>query len=145
MISRLNMSVFAASFFLFGCGLLDKVETKRQESPMVQDVAFQARDGDFLKKKLLVLPFLDSDVQRSQNVTEVARRAVVDDLVDSKHFIVINNTDVGQDLRSFVKKKHVGRYVFTILALDVMTQYLMYYAENTPPHEQVVEVSGKTK
>jgi hypothetical protein len=92
--------------FLIGlssCGTMP-VENRRQEAPQVQEVPFQARDGEVLKKKLIVLPFLDSQLQRSQNVVEVARKSVVDDLIDSRHFIVINNSDIGQDLSAFVKE-----------------------------------------
>lgn len=86
-----------------GCSLFE-VETKRSESPVVKEVPFQAREGEELKKKLIVLPFLDSELQRSQNVTDIARRAVVEDLVDTRNFIVINNADVGKDLGSFVNE-----------------------------------------
>ncbi|MCB0350819.1 MAG: hypothetical protein KDD38_06525 [Bdellovibrionales bacterium] len=88
---------------LSGCGLFN-VETKRQESPTVREVPFEARSGDLLKKKLLVLPFLDSELQRSRNVVDVARRTVIDELIDTRNFIVINNSDIAQDLGAFVKE-----------------------------------------
>lgn len=96
-------NLFICVSFLGACSLFD-VQTKRQETPVVQDVPFEARNGDLLKKKLLVLPFLDSELQRSRNVTDVARKVVVEDLFNTRNFIVINNADVGQDLGSFVKE-----------------------------------------
>lgn len=88
---------------LTSCGLLS-VEKRQASGPMVRDVPYQARESDLLKKKILVLPFLDSELQRSQNVSDSARRAVVEGLLETNNFIVVSNTDVGQDMKSFVKE-----------------------------------------
>lgn len=93
----------AAALALSSCSLLD-VETRRPDAPVVREVPYQARESDELKKKLLVLPFLDSELQRSHNVTEVARRTVVEDLIGTRQFIVVSNADLGKDLSAFVKE-----------------------------------------
>jgi hypothetical protein len=103
-----------------GCSLFGGVETKRGEAPTIKEVPFQARDGQELKKKVIVLPFLDSELQRSHNVAEVARRTVVEELVASKNFIVINNSDLNQDLSAFVKEsKEYDMVAVTRLAANI--------------------------
>jgi len=88
---------------LCACGLME-VDNRRQEMPQVRDVPFQARETEDLRKKVIVLPFLDSELQRGQAVIDVSRRAVVEDLVESRNFIVLNNSDLPQDLGAFVKE-----------------------------------------
>ncbi len=88
--------------FLAGCGMF-QVDSRRPEVPM-REVPFTARDGDDLRKRILVLPFIDNELQRSQNVVEVARRTVVEELLNTRAFVVVNNSDIGQDLSTFVKE-----------------------------------------
>lgn len=90
-------------FYLAACGLL-QVDSRSSEAPMVREVPYQARESEELRKKLLVLPFLDSDPQRSKAVVEIARRSVVEDLVGSGNFIILNNSDFPQDLSSYLKE-----------------------------------------
>lgn len=87
-------------FLIVGCaGLMQQRGPVR--SAEVRDFPHQARTGDELRKKILVLPFIDSELQRSHAVTEIARRTVVEELVKTGQFVVINNNDFPQDLRSF--------------------------------------------
>lgn len=88
---------------LNSCGSLN-LDNKHSQSPAVRDVPYQARESDLLKKKILVLPFIDSELQRSQNVKDIARRTVVEDLLETNNFIVVSNSDIGQDLKSFLKE-----------------------------------------
>ena len=99
-------STFLSALVLSGCSLFSSVDTRRKEIPVVQEVPFQAREGEDLRKKILVLPFIDSELNRSQRVTDVARQVVVEDLVNSKQFIVIDNSDLGQDVKSFLKSSN---------------------------------------
>ena len=90
-------------FVLVGCAGIMHQRAAPSRSPEVRDFPHQARAGDELRKKILVLPFIDSELQRSHNVTEIARRTVVEELVRTGQFVVINNNDFPQDLRSFQK------------------------------------------
>ncbi len=87
-----------------GCSLMSVESRHKDGAPQVRDVPFEARESDEMRKKVLVLPFLDSELQRSTSVKEVARRTVVDELNDTRSFIVINNSDLPQDVGSFVKE-----------------------------------------
>src|SRR6185312_11627459 len=100
-----KIALIAISMALCSCGVMDvqsnhgpNTASANALSPQVHDVSFYARaNGGDLRKKVIVLPFLDGDVQHSvqhsQTVKEVARRTVVDDLVGTNEFIVINNND----------------------------------------------------
>jgi len=103
--SRTAFSLFSLAVIsvLAGCGTTN-IESRRNELPQVRDVPFQARETEDLRKKVIVLPVIDSELQRSSNIVEAARRAIVEDLLNSKNYIVINNSDLPQDMKSFVKE-----------------------------------------
>lgn len=86
------------------CGSLGLETQHKEATPQVRDVPFQARDTDDMRKKVIVLPFLDTELQRSNNVKEVARRSVIDELNGTRNYIVINNSDLPQDVAGFVKE-----------------------------------------
>ena len=87
------------------CGMLSNVQKSpyRAAQPEVRDVPYSARPGDELRKKVMVLPFLDQKVDRSKNVVETARRVVVNDLLRTRQFVIVNNTDFPQDVKSYLK------------------------------------------
>lgn len=89
--------------FLSACSLF-QVRQERKELP-VQEVTYQARESDELRKKIIVLPFLDQDLNRSQKVADVARKVVVEELLGSRQFVIVDNSDIPQDVRSFVNEK----------------------------------------
>ncbi len=98
----------AISAVLCSCGVMDVQSNHGANSngalaPQVRDVSFYARANGDLRKKVIVLPFLDGDIHHPQAIKMVARRTVVDDLVGTNQFIVINNGDIPQDLHSFIK------------------------------------------
>jgi hypothetical protein len=74
-----------------------------RSAPLVKDVAVDARSGDMVRRKIIVLPFLDSQSERSKSVTDVARAVVVGDLSRTGQFVVVNNNDFPQDLIKFQK------------------------------------------
>lgn len=100
--ATLGLLLSFANAFLTGCSLM-KVEKAAVRSPEVRDLPMEARDGEELRKRLLVLPFLDSELSRSQNVVTVARKTVVEDLLSTRQFIVVNNADFPQDVSGFLK------------------------------------------
>ncbi|MEK6555083.1 MAG: hypothetical protein AABZ31_07585 [Bdellovibrionota bacterium] len=74
-----------------------------QRKVEVKDVPMDARSGEEMRKRVIVLPFLDSELSRSQNVVDIARKTVIEDLNYTRQFIVINNSDFPQDLAGFLK------------------------------------------
>jgi curli biogenesis system outer membrane secretion channel CsgG len=107
-----NKSIFAIilSFLILqlmaltACSSLGLQTSPQRKEIEVKDVPVEARQGEELRKRILVLPFIDSEIQRSQNVTTVARRVVVEDLINSRQFVVVNNSDFQQDLGAFLKE-----------------------------------------
>ena len=89
------------TFILFGCTTPARKTPSRPVE--VKDVPVDARTGDEMRKRVLVLPFLDSQLSRPQNVIEGARKAVVADLMGTRQFIVVSNEDFPQDLAGFLK------------------------------------------
>lgn len=100
--ATLGLLLSFANGFLTGCSLM-KVEKSSVRTPEVRDLPMEARDGEELRKRLVVLPFLDSELSRSQNVVTVARKTVVEDLLSTRQFIVVNNADFPQDVNGFLK------------------------------------------
>lgn len=77
-------------------------------APGVQerDVPFYARNtNQEPRKRLMVLPFLDEKLDRSQRVVEVARTTIVQELLRTGHFVVIKNSDFPQNLAQFKNDK----------------------------------------
>lgn len=98
----LGFMLSLANSFLTGCAGM-KVERAAARTAEVRDLPMEARDGEELRKRLVVLPFLDSELSRSQNVVTVARKTVVEDLTGTRQFIIVSNTDFPQDVNGFLK------------------------------------------
>jgi hypothetical protein len=91
---------------ILGCSLLEsgRLSSAQTLAPEVRDVPVVVRgDSDELKKRILVLPFLDIDLNRTDKVVAVARKAVVDDLLRTEQFVIVRNEDFPQDLKGFLK------------------------------------------
>jgi len=88
---------------LTGCSLFDVKRSQLRPNPEVREVPVEARDTDELKKRLMLLPFLDSDVNCSEKVVLIARKVVLDDLLRTNQFVIVNNDDLKQDVKAFLK------------------------------------------
>ena len=90
--------LFSLLFFLPACGLLQSRSSKTTNKG-VRDVPFKARTNSTgLRKRVLVLPFLDEKLGRSKTVSDVARKTLVRELLNTRHFVVVKNSDFPQDL-----------------------------------------------
>jgi hypothetical protein len=69
-----GVSFICSVITLAACSTTQEPENRRAEIPQVRDVPFQARDTDELRKKVIVLPFLDAGIARAQTVKEIAPR-----------------------------------------------------------------------
>lgn len=99
-----KLALFFSLFVLTGCSLFEIQKSPlRENSPEIREVPLQARDSEELRKRLIVLPFLDSDVNRSDRVVQIARKTVVDDLTRTNQFVIINNDDLKQDVKTYLK------------------------------------------
>lgn len=94
------------SLFLSGCSVLG---AKRQEKPQteVRDVPAVARGEDEPPRhRVLVLPFLDERLEKSQAMTDVARQTVVRELLRTQQFVVVANEDFPQDPKKFITEEN---------------------------------------
>lgn len=58
------------------------------------------------RKRILVLPFLDADPVRNSKIKTIARRVIVKELISTRQFIVLRNSDFPKDLSQFVNEKN---------------------------------------
>tara|TARA_B100000749_G_scaffold280899_1_gene280986 strand:- start:59306 stop:60250 length:945 start_codon:yes stop_codon:yes gene_type:complete len=105
-----HVLVLTLLFTLVGCGL---ASPKRSGSVQLAKapvstvpVPYQARPGEKLKKRIMVLPFLDEKLTRNNHVKELARRSVVRELLRTNEFVVINNNDFPTDLAKFLNESN---------------------------------------
>ncbi len=91
------LALTATSCSLFSRG-------KRPEGE-VRDIPFQARSTNQLRKRIMVLPFLNSDVKRSQKVADVARMSVVRSIHRTGQFVIVRNSDFPKDLSKYVSNQ----------------------------------------
>ncbi len=95
-------------FILMGCGLVTHrgEQDQTHQNIEVRGVPYQARAGAEapLRKRILVLPFIDEKVGRSQNVVNSARAAVINRLAATHKFVILKNSDIPQDISSFLNE-----------------------------------------
>jgi len=109
------MPLFFVSFFCFmmifvtGCGLTPKRSSRfgARLNPEVKNVDYMARRSAFgVRKRILVLPFLNSDPKSSLKVKSVTRKTVVRELIRTGRFVVIHNQDFPKDLSQFITEEN---------------------------------------
>lgn len=91
--------------FLAGCSLFDDRPSSSATSAVVQrDIEYQARPSSDpnLRKRILVLPFIDEKTDRSKEVANSARQSLVFELLKSGQFVIVKNEDFPQDLGKFL-------------------------------------------
>lgn len=108
--------VGASLFFLMlsGCSLLGanrQTGIAKPAGPVVKDVPFEARDSRDardskdagIRKRIMVLPFLDSAGGRSDRASLAAREAFIRQLRRTDDFVVVANSDFPKDVSAFLK------------------------------------------
>lgn len=90
------------SFMLTSCSLWSG--SKPTSDNKERDVAFAARKSMDAepRKRILVLPFLDANTNRSKKVSEEARKTLVRNLARSDRFVLIHPSDLNKDPNAFV-------------------------------------------
>ena len=116
--TRLFCLFLSTSFAVTGCGLFSGVRSgaRKGETRQMQlkDVPLRVRGAfDAPKKRVMVLPFLDSKTTRSPLVAQRARKAVIHSLNMTGQFLVIRNDDFPRDLTEF---KTLQSYNLTAIA-----------------------------
>lgn len=94
------------ALFLSGCSVLG---SKREAKPQteVRDVPAVARgDDEPPRHRVLILPFLDERLDKSQAMSEVARQTVVRELLRTQQFVIVSNDDFPQDPKKFITEEN---------------------------------------
>lgn len=108
-----SVSILSASVIVLtnaGCaGLGARTSEGPSIKKEVRDVSPQARKSDDSspRKRLMILPFLDSSDQRPQNLRDSARRQVIKELNKTGDIIVIDSNELKLDL---TKQLQAGEY-----------------------------------
>ncbi len=93
---------------LSGCSLLGanrQVGIEKSNRTEVKDVPFEARENREapLRKRVMVLPFINSGITRSEQASKVAREAFLKQLRKTDEFVIVANTDFPKDVSAFLK------------------------------------------
>lgn len=93
---------------LTGCAALSGQRPSEKGSGVeTRDVPYNARGEDEAPRhRVLVLPFLDERLDKSQTMTEVARNTVVRELFKTKQFVVVAPSDFPQDPKKFLTEEN---------------------------------------
>ncbi|CAN5521057.1 hypothetical protein BH10BDE1_BH10BDE1_14600 [soil metagenome] len=103
--------IFATTVMLAvtGCSLLGanrQVGINGQKlGPEIRDVPLEARETKDapLRKRVMVLPFINGGLSRSDEAAKVAREAFLRQLRRTDEFVVVANSDFPKDVSAFVK------------------------------------------
>lgn len=90
-----------------GCSALSGRRAEKPAPIEVKDVPASARgEEDAPRHRILVLPFLDERVDKSQTVGDVARQTVIRELVRTRQFVVVALEDFPQDPKKFLTEEN---------------------------------------
>lgn len=89
------------SFIVLGCQLFIPQRATQSSPYQVKDVPFRARGSQGVRKRILVPPFLDENLNRADLTSLVARNAVVDQIIRTNSFVVVSNGDFPQDFSKY--------------------------------------------
>lgn len=94
--------------FSTGCSLIGanrQVGIQKSAAPEVRDVPFEARETKEapLRKRVLVLPFIDGGQTQSDAASMVARETFLKLLRKTDEFVVVANSDFPKDVNAFLK------------------------------------------
>lgn len=104
-------SILVFSVLLTSCFTTDR----KRPSAEVRDVPHQARgvSDPSLRKRVMVLPFLDANPARDKGPTREARETLIRHLLRTENFVLVNPSDFPKDVNQFVKN---GQYEFGEMA-----------------------------
>jgi TolB-like protein len=114
--SRLFQQIGIVGFCLGlqACTTMD--DGRPQITKEIKDVSYEARGEDEApRKRLMILPFVDSKEGRTEALSQEAREAFVDELNRTKALIVVDSKDMKIDL---TKAMQGGEYKFSELIKD---------------------------
>lgn len=93
---------------LAGCSSLSgKKSNEKAEGPEVRDLPHNARlEEEAPRHRVLVLPFLDERLEKSNAMSDMARQTVVRELLRTRQFVIISPDDFPQDPKKFITEEN---------------------------------------
>ena len=101
-----RLSLILGSFLFAACATIGENQPTIKKE--IKDVSFQARKEDASpRKRLMILPFLDTNEARPQSLRDAARTEFIRELNKTGDVIVVDSKDLHLD---FDKNIHSGQY-----------------------------------
>lgn len=88
--------------FLTACNTVPVRTAQDRKQVEVRDVPYAARDGEELRKKVVILPILDARPTPGADVSELARRVIVRHLNETGQFVIVDASDFPKELKTYV-------------------------------------------
>lgn len=129
-----------ALFALAACSTLAPGRQARSRTggdeakPEIRDVPFQAREGA-PRKRVIVLPFIDAGVSRSERASQAARDALIRSLRRTDDFVIVSLSDFPKEPSQFLRN---GEYDLEAMAKLAQSAGLAAVIEG-----RIVEVHAK--
>ncbi len=101
----MRLYLIALTYFLVGCGIAAKYDGAPTDvKKHIQDVDYRVKPDNELKKRVMVLPFLDKNqVARSSEVRDLARQAFIDELVKLSSVQSVDFVQLKKPVAQYIK------------------------------------------
>lgn len=99
-----RLGLIGALGIIMGCAALRPVQ-RTTTAPEYRDLPLGGPADEGVRHRVLVLPFLDENLNRSEEASKVARETFLKELAYSGQFIVVALSDFPQDPKEFIKEK----------------------------------------
>ncbi len=97
-------TILVLSFLLPACSLINPKRVDRNRpAPKVKDLPYKARSSSLapLRKRVVVLPFLNEAARSSEQVSKLARKIFIDSLYSSDQFVLVTPNDIFEDTNKY--------------------------------------------
>lgn len=88
---------------VFGCSALRPIQRSNGE-PEYRDVPVEARGIEGVRHRVMVLPFIDENLNRSVEASKAARESFLRELGRSGQFVIVSLSDFPGDPKEFLKE-----------------------------------------
>lgn len=102
--SFVTFSVFSAMILILsGCAVFEPPK-RVSSAPELRDVVPDARGEEGMRHRVLVLPFLDENLNRTEKASQVARDSFLRELARTGQFVVVALSDFPGDPKEYLKE-----------------------------------------
>lgn len=98
-----TLNALLCASMVVGCAALRPIE-RRSSGPEYRDVSPQAGMAEGVRHRVLVLPFLNENLNHSEKASEVARDTFLRELGRTGQFVIVSLSDFPGDPREFLKE-----------------------------------------